>query len=138
MPININVKTKIRFNGHEYDGIESMPPEVRASFEKVMASAGKSGSPVVFHTSKKIVFNGQEYAGVDQMPGEIRKLYEDVMATVDAEMVARAGTAVATKDEIPASALAPSAARPESTSSRLVIVALVIAAFILVSFVWGR
>jgi hypothetical protein len=76
---------------------------------------------------------------VDQMPEEIRKLYEDVMATLDAETISRAGTAVPFEGaEMPAPALAMGPARTASTSSRLTVIGLVIAALILVSFVWGR
>jgi len=83
MPININVKTKIRFNGQEYDGIESMPPEVRAEFDKIMAGAGKSGGTMVIRSSGKVTFNGQEYESVEAMPEAVRALYQQVLGAVD-------------------------------------------------------
>ena len=49
--------------------MEELPPEVRAAYEKAMATGGAS-----FNT--KIVFNGQEYASLDQMPAAQRQLYE--------------------------------------------------------------
>jgi hypothetical protein len=67
--MKINVKTKIKYKGQEYSSVEELPPEVRAAYEKAMATGGAS-----FNT--KIVFNGQEYASLDQMPAAQRKLYE--------------------------------------------------------------
>jgi hypothetical protein len=67
--MKINVKTKIKYKGQEYSSVEELPPEVRAAYEKAMATGGAS-------FSTKIVFNGQEYASLDQMPAAQRQLYE--------------------------------------------------------------
>jgi hypothetical protein len=84
MPININIKTKVRFNGQDYDSVEAMPPDIRQKFEKIMAGMQKpDGSRVVIQTSKKVVFNGQEYAGVEAMPEEVRRQYHQIMNTID-------------------------------------------------------
>jgi hypothetical protein len=88
--MKINVKTKIKYKGQEYSSVEELPPEVRAAYEKAMATRGAS-------VSTKIVFNGQEYASLDQMPAAERQLYEDALKlTRDTEAVAparKAGTA---------------------------------------------
>jgi hypothetical protein len=38
MPINFNVKTKIKVNGKEYNSPEEMPPDVRSLYDKAMAN----------------------------------------------------------------------------------------------------
>jgi hypothetical protein len=67
--MKIDVKTKIKYKGQEYSSVEELPPEVRAAYEKAMATGGAS-------VSTKIVFNGQEYASLGQMPAAQRKLYQ--------------------------------------------------------------
>jgi hypothetical protein len=88
--MKINVKRKIKYKGQEYSSVEELPPEVRAAYEKAMATSGAS-------VSTKIVFNGQEYASLDQMPAAERQLYEDALKlTHDTEAIAsarKAGTA---------------------------------------------
>ena len=79
---SIKTKTKIRFNGQEYDGVEAMPPDVRQAFEQAIARARAQGGAGV-HTSTKVIFNGQEYASVDAMPADIRSQYEQAMALYD-------------------------------------------------------
>jgi DNA polymerase II small subunit/DNA polymerase delta subunit B len=77
MNIKFNVKTKIRFNGEEYAGVEAMPPEVRQAYERAMSNAH-------VYKSTKFTFNGQTYGSVDEMPAEVRSRYEQVKAFVDA------------------------------------------------------
>ena len=76
MNIKFNVKTKIRFNGQEYAGVEAMPPAVRQAYEQALTKAQ-------VHRSTKIVFNGQTYASPDEMPAGLRSQYEQVLAMVD-------------------------------------------------------
>jgi hypothetical protein len=144
MSTNITIKTTIRINGKEYGSFDELPPDLRRTYEQALAQAGSAQHGLVHAggatTLSRIVFNGQVYAGVNEMPGEIRKLYEDAIATFDKETIGWAGTAVplAEGTAIPPPALALSPARTESTSSRLIIIGLVITVFILVSFAWGR
>jgi hypothetical protein len=82
--MKINVKTTIKYKGQEYSSVEELPPEVRAVYEKAMATGGAS-------VRTKIVFNGQEYASVDQMPAAVLQLYQDALKlTHDTEAVASA------------------------------------------------
>jgi hypothetical protein len=82
--MKIDVKTKIKYKGQEYSSVEELPPEVRAAYEKAMATGGAS-----FNT--KIVFNGQEYASLDQMPAAQRKLYQYALKlSHDTEVIAPA------------------------------------------------
>ena len=76
MNIKFNVKTKIRFNGQEYAGVEAMPPEVRKVYEQAFATGQ-------VHRSTKVVFNGHSYASLDEMPAEVRSQYEQVMGMLD-------------------------------------------------------
>jgi hypothetical protein len=82
--MKINVKTRIKYKGQEYSSVEELPPEVRAAYDKAMATGGAS-----FNT--KIVFNGQEYASLDQMPAAQRQLYEVALKlTQDTKAIAPA------------------------------------------------
>ena len=76
MNIKFNVKTKIRFNGQEYAGVEAMPPEVRQAYDQALTKAQ-------VHRSTKVVFNGRTYDSLDEMPAEERSQYEQVMAMLD-------------------------------------------------------
>lgn len=70
--------------------MEELPPEVRAAYEKAMATGGAS-------VSTKIVFNGRQYASLGQMPTAERQLYEDALKlSRDTEAIAptrKAGSA---------------------------------------------
>jgi hypothetical protein len=68
--MKIDLKTNITYKGQQYSSVEELPQEVRAAYEKAMASAGGASF------STKIIFNGQEYASLDQMPAAQRKLYQ--------------------------------------------------------------
>jgi hypothetical protein len=81
MPINFNVKTKIKVNGIEYNSPEEMPPDVRGIYEKAMAN--REGSTSNTKVNSKITFNGQTYGSLDEMPLDVRRIYESVMAAVD-------------------------------------------------------
>ena len=82
--MKINLQTKIKYKGQEYSSVEELPPEVRAAYEKAIATGGAS-------VSTKIVFNGQEYASLDQMPAAERQLYEDALKlSRDTEAIAPA------------------------------------------------
>ena len=83
MPINFNVKTKIKINGKEYNSPEEMPPDVRSLFEKAMANRGSSSANNQGNTNSKITFNGQTFNNVDEMPVDVRRIYESVMTAVD-------------------------------------------------------
>ncbi|HTX91426.1 MAG TPA: hypothetical protein VMC09_09430 [Anaerolineales bacterium] len=83
MNIKFNVRTKIRFNGREYDGVEAMPSEVRKAYDELLAKARASQGSVQFKTSTKVTFNGTEYASPDEMPAEVRSQYDLVMANFD-------------------------------------------------------
>lgn len=70
----MDVKTRIRFNGKEYSGIDELPPEVRVAFEKAMANR---------HANKRIVLNGQEFTDETQMRKNARNFYDDVMGAIE-------------------------------------------------------
>jgi hypothetical protein len=82
MDTKINVKTKIVVNGKEYHSVDELPPEVRAAYEKAVASGAQ-----VRRTSH-VVFNGQTYETPDAMPAEVRKLYEAALANLPRRGVA--------------------------------------------------
>ena len=79
MAINISVKTRIRFNGQEYQSVDEMPAEVRQAYEKAMASLYQRNS---LGSKSLVYFNGQEYSSIDAMPEDVRALYRQFMASV--------------------------------------------------------
>ena len=84
MNVNLNVKRKFKINGKEYNSIEEMPPDIRSTFEKAMASQAGSGqqiNPATMQT--KIIFNGIEYQSIDAMPQDVRQLYEKVLKAAE-------------------------------------------------------
>ncbi len=83
MPINVNVKTRFRYNGKVYDSLEELPEDVRQAYEKATAGSAAGfpgGAPAA---TAKIVFNGTEYESPDAMPLEVRTLYESVIRAVE-------------------------------------------------------
>lgn len=79
-------------NGKEYDGVESMPPDVRRDYEAVLESLQATGGEEVLsllnsgeHTNikaslREIVVNGKSYGSVEEMPAEVRRTYEEAVA----------------------------------------------------------
>jgi hypothetical protein len=86
------VTPKIVLNGKEYDGVESMPPDVRKDYEAVLESLQATGGDEVLsllrsgeHTNikasfREIVVNGKSYGSVDEMPADVRRTYEEAVA----------------------------------------------------------
>lgn len=72
--VKMDVKTRIRFNGHDYSGPEELPPEVRVAMEKAMANRA---------ASEKLVVNGEEVSGDGSSADSARKLYDDVMSVME-------------------------------------------------------
>ena len=117
--MKINIKTKIKYKGQEYSSVEELPPEVRAAYEKAMATGGAS-------FSTKIVFNGQEYASLDQMPAAQRQLYEIALKlSQDTEAIAPARKA-------------DSAALPTNRQRQLVLLFAVLVVIAVVIFLLKR
>ncbi len=84
---------KIVFNGREYDGVESMPAEVRQEYERALAALGaverdklevamgRGGLNIKLNLSvhRKFKVNGKEYDSIDAMPPEARAAYEKAL-----------------------------------------------------------
>ena len=83
MPINFNVKTKIKINGKEYNNPEEMPADVRSLYEKAIANRQSSETNIQLNTNSKITFNGQTFNNLDEMPADVRRIYDSIMAAVD-------------------------------------------------------
>ena len=83
MPIKINVKTKIKINGKEYNSPEEMPPDIRNLYAKAMANRGSSSANIQGTTNSKIVFNGQTFNSLDEMPADVRGIYDSVITALD-------------------------------------------------------
>ena len=87
----------IVFNGHRYDSVEHMPPDVRQQYEELMASVGgdadgdgvpdvlqKPGS-VNLTIKESIVFNGKKYNSEEELPPDVRELIERMKKLKPAE-----------------------------------------------------
>jgi hypothetical protein len=147
MSATITIKTKLRVNGREYATVDEMPPDLRRMYERAVAN-GSDAFPLTHSGAdaaigipahSRIVFNGREYADVNQMPQDVRKLYEDVLTTVEAELhtpSTKLGTTGATDIAVAAAAVSP--VRAEATSTRLIIIGILVAALFVVSFALGR
>ena len=72
--MNINVKTKIRFNGQDYLSPDELPPEVLAAYRQ----ATMPGSASLNKCLDKIILNGQVVRG-----GEGIRFYEDILSVVE-------------------------------------------------------
>ena len=93
------MSTKITVNGVEYESVEAMPPDVRRTYEEIMAKFPdmaqlaadgpaeiREGSfgPVKVNTAvqKKIVVNNVTYENEESMPPDVRQAYELGMRTL--------------------------------------------------------
>ena len=76
--ITFNFK-RIIVNGREYRSVEELPPDLRAAYEKAMASREGAG-PV-----PRITVNTQQYDSPEAMPPDVRRLYEAVRANLPKE-----------------------------------------------------
>jgi hypothetical protein len=78
--MNVNVKTKIRFNGQEYSTPAELPAEARAAYEKAIAdkttAVGNGG------ITTRLVINGQQFSSPADMPDAERKVYQDAMQLI--------------------------------------------------------
>jgi hypothetical protein len=87
------MSAKIVFNGREYDGIESMPPEVRQEYERVLGALGAedrdkvasalgqgAGLKVNVTVHRKFRVNGKDYESVDAMPADVRAAFERALS----------------------------------------------------------
>jgi len=83
MPVNFNVRTKIKINGREYSSPEEMPPDVRRIYEKALANRQSSPASVQVKTNSRITFNGQSFNSLDEMPADVRRVYESILSAVD-------------------------------------------------------
>jgi hypothetical protein len=87
------MSTRIVFNGQTYDGVEAMPPDVRAKYQAILDALGDddraklesamgSGAGLKINTTvrRRIRVNGKDYDSVDAMPSDVRAMYERAMA----------------------------------------------------------
>jgi hypothetical protein len=83
----------IVFNGKEYDGVESMPDDVRREYESALGALGEADRAKVEsalgHGAKfkmdvtvhrRFRIGGTEYDSVDAMPADVRAAYERALA----------------------------------------------------------
>lgn len=85
--------TRITFNGRTYDGVEGMPPDVRAKYQAILdalggedraklesALGGGAGIRINTTVRRRIRVNGKDYDSVDALPAEVRAAYERATA----------------------------------------------------------
>ena len=66
--MTFTVKKKIVVNGQEFHSLDELPPDLRALYDKAMASGTDKT------TVKRIVFNGRDVDSIDGLPPEAREL----------------------------------------------------------------
>lgn len=111
-PMNITLKTKIRYKGQEYSSVDQLPPEVRAVYERAMAGGG---NVVVNHgTGLRLVVNGKQYPSVADMSAAEKKLYDDAMQLIRDDVSAALTTSPAESSVSTASATTPKPAAVDS------------------------
>ena len=97
---------KIVLNGKEYDSVEAMPAEERATYEKAMSLLGDkaagiltdadhNGVPDILEklgattkinfTTSTIVYQGQTYNSADELPPEAKEKYQQAMAKLNSD-----------------------------------------------------
>ncbi len=85
---------RIAFNGREYDGVESMPSDVRKTYEAALTALGgddrekmesalghASSIKVNVNVRRRIKINGKDYDSVEAMPADVRAIYERALAS---------------------------------------------------------
>ena len=141
--MNVNVKRKFKINGKEYNSIEEMPPDIRNTFEKAMASQTGSdhqANPATMQT--KIIFNGTEYQSIDAMPQDVRQLYEKVLKSAETETAPANIITASDKSSIPAGPKNygttsmgnmgnPTKIEPTTFSPRTLVIGIALIAFII-------
>ena len=148
MTISVNIKTNFRFkiNGKEYHSMEEVPENMREAVKKAMASRSGSGQAASGITHKKIIFNGTEYDSVDAMPQDVREIYEKALSSAEGIT----GLSDGPVPEINGMKRDPAAFGYEQTEGipqptkfessfsprMLIILAGIIALFILVYYIW--
>jgi len=137
MPVNFNVKTKIKINGKEYNNLEEMPADVRSLYEKALASRGSTSSNVQFKTNSKITFNGQTFNSLDEMPEDVRRIYESVMAAVDKDGDGipdslQADSGATMEPSAPFLPVQSQVTAPSKVNSRIIIIGLLVLLVLLV------
>ena len=136
MPINVNVKTKIKINGKEYASPAEMPPDVRQLYEQALAKGVVSTQ---VNTKSKITFNGQSYNSIDEMPEDVRRIYDSVMSAMDKDhdgipdsLQTSSGVApTSLMDTLPKNS--PNAIQPEASNRSLLIVAIAVGILIILA-----
>jgi len=73
MTINVRVTRNIVVNGVEYESVEQMPQEIRATFERALAGGQRMTGP--------ITINGVVYPDLDAVPEELRSVLKPAIAS---------------------------------------------------------
>jgi hypothetical protein len=71
--VKINVKAKIRFNGHDYSSLDELPPDARAAYRK----APLAGSTTLNRCLDKIVLQRRKRSGRCSVDEDIMRVVEN-------------------------------------------------------------
>jgi hypothetical protein len=64
--VTFKLTQKVAVNGQEHRSLDELPPELRALYDKAVASGKKEV------TVRRIVINGHEFDGMDEVPADMR------------------------------------------------------------------
>ena len=137
---------KIVFNGQEYDGVESMPPDVRQEYERILGALGAedrekvaaalghgAGLKLNVTVHRKFRVGGKEYDSVDAMPADVRAKFEQAVAANPALRDTASSTPTLKPDAVP---VPPPAIDAADDRRAALVRILIIVAISLVVLLW--
>jgi hypothetical protein len=91
---------RILYNGHQYDNIDQMPPDVREAYEKAIKAVGNifadndhngmpdilenaASTPNIQSSTYRMEVNGQVYTSPEELPEKLRPLFEQLAKQTD-------------------------------------------------------
>ena len=160
--------TRIVVNGREYSGVEEMPPDVRANYERALAhlpDADRNGVPDILEGKGRggippgvdvteihhhsITVNGKTYDSIDDLPPDVRRVYESALAEMgidppDTPSKTTTGRLLPPRDTAGASFAMSfgggrgGARRPQLSMAGLLLILLLLAAVLVLILLWRR
>lgn len=104
--MNITLKTKIQYNGQEYASPDALPPEIRAAYERTLASA--AGPTANREVKTYLSINGQRFSSADEISAAEKKLYDDAMQLIRDSEEMKMATGTTTESPCPTTTTAQS------------------------------
>lgn len=123
LPLDFNLKARIRVNGKEYTSAEEMPAKVREAYARAVGDTPvlRAGARLAAKLNAKIIFNGIEYDSPSEMPVVERRLYQDTLAAL-----------------LPTPMALSSDAAAKARQRRLLLTLILVSTLAVVAHLWSR